>query len=109
MVAKKEAAKTTKKTTTKSKATSAASAKATKSAPAKKPAAKKSAAKATKAAPVQSFRLSKETEKFISSRITMQTVYWFIIGLAILAMGLVVLKAQLEILDTLNEISNGLY
>lgn len=89
MVAKKQAAKTTKKTTS-------------------KPAAKKSTAKA-KSIPVQSFRLTRETEKFISSRITIQTVYWFIFALAVLAMGLVVLKAQLDILDTLNEISNGLY
>lgn len=105
MVAKKDAAKTTKKTTVKAKTTPATKAK---SAPAKKPAAKKSSTKATKPAPIQSFKLSKESEKFISARITMQTVYWFIIGLAILAMGLVVLKAQLDILETLNEISNGL-
>lgn len=102
MVAKKEAAKTTKKATTKSTASKS------KSVAAKKPASRP-AAKSKKAAPVQSFRLSRETEKFISSRITRQTVYWLILALAILAMGLLVLKAQLDILQTLNEISEGLY
>lgn len=56
----------------------------------------------------RSFRLSSETEKFISSRITIQTVYWLILGVAILVMSLFVLKAQLEILETLNQISESL-
>ena len=91
---------TTKKTPSKSKAATA-----TKKAPAKKAVSAK--AKTKKPAPVQSFRMSRETEKFTSSRITIQTFYWLIIGVAILIMGLLVLKAQLEILDTLNQISEG--
>ena len=91
---------TTKKTPSKSKAATA-----TKKAPAKKAAPAK--AKTKKPAPVQSFRMSRETEKFISSRITIQTFYWLIMGVAILIMGLLVLKAQLDILDTLDQISEG--
>lgn len=103
MAAKKPATKTS--ATPKVKASTK-----TKSTTTKKPVARKATVKTNKkATPTQSFRLSRETEKFISSRITIQTVYWIAIGLAVLAMGLLVLKAQLDILDTLNQISDGLY
>lgn len=91
-MAARKPATTTKKTTVKAKATPT----------------KKSTSKAKPAAP-QSFRLSRETEKFISSRITIQTAYWLILGVAILIMSLFVLKAQLDILETLNQISESLY
>lgn len=50
---------------------------------------KKPAAKRTKrATPVQrSFVRSKETQPFMSFRLTHQTVYWLIIGMLVLALG----------------------
>ena len=94
--------------TTKKKTTAKPAAKKTVAkAPAKKTTAKKTAAKKAKQSEVQSFRVSRETENFISSRITMQTVYWAIFAIAILAVGVLILNAQLEIIDTLNQLSEG--
>ncbi len=69
---------------------------------------KKKSVKRKKSVSIQSFRLSHETEKFISSRITRQTIYWLIISLAILTTGLLILKAQLDILEILHGISGGI-
>lgn len=81
---------------------------------AKKPAAKKTASKkasahATKAASkkpehTQSLRLTKESQSFISSRITLQTVYWSILAIFILVIGVYILNVQLDILNTLEQI-----
>ncbi len=97
--AKKPAAKTSPKKT---------AAKKVAAAPAKKPASKKTST--TKAAPAprtESFRLSRESQSFISSRITLQTVYWSILAIVILIVGLFILNVQLDILETLDGISEG--
>ena len=78
-----------------------------KKAPIKKPVAKKSAAKSAKPAEVKSFRLSRESQKFISVRFTRQTVYWTIIAVALLIVGLMSLQAQINILQTLDEMSES--
>ncbi len=97
---KKPAAKaaTTKKSTTQP---------VTKKTIAKKAPAKK-ATKAKKSPQARSFHLSPDTEKFISSRITLQTVYWAVFAIVILAAGVYIINIQLDILDTLNQISEGM-
>ena len=96
--AKKPAAKTSPKKTT---------AKKVAAAPAKKPASKKTSTKAASAPRTESFRLSRESQSFISSRITLQTVYWSILAIVILIVGLFILNVQLDILETLDGISEG--
>ncbi|GEM_PF-7084867 len=91
-----------KKTTTARKTTTA------KAATTKKPATQKAPAKRTKQQELRSFRLSRDTQNFISSRITIQTVYWAIFAAAVLAAGVWVIFIQLDILETLNQISQGL-
>lgn len=94
---------TTKKKTTAKPAVKKTAAKA----PAKKATAKKSPSTKAKPQVVQSFRVSRETENFISSRITMQTIYWAVFAITILVVGVLILNAQLEIIDTLNQLSEG--
>ena len=106
---KKPSASTKKKPATKAKTTAAKSNKSTvkKSVgPVRKAVARRSSKK--NAQTVQSFRLTSETESFISSRITLQTIYWSILSAVILIVGVLILNAQLDILDTLNQISDGL-
>lgn len=74
-----------------------------KKAPAKKTTAKKNA----KPAEVKSFRLSRESQRFLSVRFTRQTVYWTIIAAALLIVGLMSLQAQINILQTLDEMSES--
>ncbi len=110
MAASKPSASTKKKTTaktTKAKTTKAAAAKPRKTVSKAVPA-KKTTKRAKHAQSVRSFRLSSETESFISSRITLQTIYWSILSTVILVVGILILNAQLDILDTLNQISEGL-
>ena len=91
-------------TTKKKAAPKKAAAKTTvKKAPVKKTTTKKSA----KPTEVKSFRLSRESQKFISVRFTRQTVYWTIIAAALLIVGLMSLQAQINILQTLDEISES--
>lgn len=73
----------------------------------KKPAAKAPTKTARKKTPakMQSFRLSRESEQFISTKITTQTVYWSILAIAILILGFKVLDAQLETLEALNQLA----
>jgi len=110
MAAKSTATPKTKKTTTKAtKAPAKATArKATAKAPAKRTtAAKKSAPKksaTSKATPVQSFRLTKSDQSFFATRITMQTVYWSILSIAILLLALWILNVQLDIIELLDSI-----
>ncbi len=111
MAASKKPSASAKKTSTaKTKATAAKPRKTVAkktSAPApKKAAVKRSSSK--KPHQVQSFRLTSETESFISSRITLQTIYWSVLSAVILIVGVLILNAQLDILETLNQISDGL-
>jgi hypothetical protein len=89
-----------------------------KAAPAKKPAAKttpKAAPKkrtttkraTAKVAKPVSFRLSRESQSFISTRITTQTVYWSILAIVILVLGIYVINIQLDILRTLQDLSDN--
>lgn len=78
-------------------------------APRKKTVAKKPAAsKAKKAQSVRSFHLSRETESFISTSITRQTIYWAVLAIVILLVGVLILNSQLAILETLNQISDSI-
>lgn len=70
---------------------------------------KKTATKNKQAAPLKSFQLSPETEKFISSKFTRQTIYWLIIGLEILILGIIIIKSQINIFDILNDIAQRLH
>lgn len=102
--AKNKAAQKKTSTTRKTTATKATAVKK----PTRAPAHKTSANKKTSAKePVRSFRLSRETENFISMRITRQTVYWTILAGVLLVVGLLILQSQLSILETLNQISEG--
>lgn len=106
---KKPSASTKKKSTPKTKTAATKPQKAVvkkATAPTRKTTAKRTAKK--KVQSVQSFRLSSESESFISSRITLQTIYWSILSAVILIVGVLILNAQLDILDTLNQISDGL-
>ncbi len=85
-----------KKTTAKSAAKKAP----VKKAPAKKAPAKKAPvakSKAKKAAEPQSFQLTKADTPFMTIAFTRQTLYWSILSIAVLAMGLWVVKIQNEI------------
>lgn len=93
-----------KKTTTKKPATKKPVAKET---AAKKPTAKKTTAKKMPSTELRSFRLCRETENFISVRFTRQTIYWTIIAAALLIVGLMSLNAQINIMQTLNEMSES--
>jgi hypothetical protein len=89
---------------TKKKASAAKSAKVT-----KKVAPKKVAKKAPKSifaydSKMQSFAPAKETNEFLSFRITRQTVYWSALLIYTLCLSLWVLKIQTDILDILRTI-----
>lgn len=73
----------------------------------KKPATTKSTSSAPKTKALTSFRLSKDTQSFISTRITLQTIYWSILAIFILVVGIYILNVQLSILDTLQSIQSG--
>lgn len=107
MATKKPVAKpTTKKSSAKKPATKSAAAKVkTTKSNVKTPASVKAKKKATE---THSFRLSRESENFISSRFTIQTVYWLVLALVILVFGIMILQAQLSIIETLDQISEGL-
>lgn len=64
----------------------AARAKTSKKHPAKKTAAAPKVAKA-KQAPVASFRVAKPEQPFFTFRITRQTLYWLILSVAVLSLG----------------------
>lgn len=69
--------------------------------------AKKTTSKTKSPAPLQSFRLSQETQKFVSSNITRQTVYWTILAIFILVIGIYVVMIQLDILYLLEQIERN--
>lgn len=88
----------TKKTTAKKPATKkAASTSKSVAAPAKKQTAKKQA-------PAQSTKTQKEAESFMTVRVTHQTVYWLLIGLSVLTLGLWILKVQQEVMAIYDQI-----
>ena len=107
MAASKPSTSAKKKTTAKSTKAKATTAKPRKTVSKAAPA-KKTVKRSKRAQTLKSFRLSSETESFISSRITLQTIYWSILSTVILIVGILILNAQLDILDTLNQISEGL-
>jgi len=80
-----------------------------KSAPARAPSAKKPAAKkapkVAKPAPMESFKVSRDEPPFFTLRITKQTVYWSILLIIILVAQLMVLNAQLDVIQTLDSIT----
>jgi hypothetical protein len=66
---------------------------------------KKSSKKIKKASKMQSFHLSKEANRFLSFKLTEQTIYWIILLVLILGLSLWVLNIQLRTTDILNSIS----
>lgn len=55
----------------------------------------------------QTLRLSKETQSFISTGITRQTIYWVILSVVILVTGLYIIQLQLSILNTLEQLESS--
>lgn len=93
---KKTAAKKTTKTAAK-KTTAQKTANTSKPAAAKKkPAAKQPS--------VQSMKVCKDPEPFMTAKITQQTVYWLIIGLAVMLLGMWILKVQNEVQSIYDQI-----
>lgn len=85
-----------KKTTTKK--TVAAKKPVTKKAVAKKPATKKSVAtKSTKNASMQSFKVSTPETSFFTFKLTQQTLYWLILSVIVLILGVWVLRLESEV------------
>lgn len=75
--------------------------------PAKKKTTKRVATKRVavkRPAPMRSFQVVDETVPFLTFRFTDQTVYWSILLVMILALGLWVLNIQISITDILNTI-----
>lgn len=50
-----------------------------------------------KAADMQSFKVAKDDRPFMSARPSVQTLYWAILGFAVLALGLWVLNMNLQL------------
>lgn len=74
------------------------------------PAKKKSAPaarKAKRAPKYVSFRLSKSDKPFISFELTIQTFYWAIIGLVVLALGVYVTVLQIRINALYDQVDAG--
>ena len=104
----------TKKTTTTKKAPVKKTAE--KKAPVKKVAASKASSTRTTAAPrkkatknqsVQSFRLVENPESFMTFRISRQTIYWMIFGVAVIALALWVANLQRNINDLYDQIDQN--
>ena len=70
----------------------------------KKVTAKKSTARKPKTAALESFKVSKEPYPFMSFHVTDQTVYWSILLILILLLGLWVINIQINISNILNSI-----
>lgn len=72
----------------------------------KKTAVKKTAAKkaSTKQPEMKSFKVSPQTGPFLTSRITIQTVYWSILLIFIMIMQLWILNIQLDIIEITDSI-----
>lgn len=108
MAQKSATKKTAKKTPAKK--TAAASSKKPVRAVAKKAPAKttKTTVRRTKAKKplhqAKSFKMAKSDQKFFSLKPSVQTVYWAVFALAILALGLWVLNLNLELQQVYNEI-----
>ncbi len=109
----KRSTKTTaKKTTTRKKpTTSRAASTRAKSTPARKTRATstRSRTKTTrsKAPQMQSFRVSKQQEPFMSMKITVQTLYWLILAGAVLLLGLWVLNIHNKVQNIYDEIDRS--
>ena len=71
---------------------------------AKKATKKKVVHKKANVAKLASFKVAKEHTPFVSFKITDQTVYWSILLILILILGLWVLQIQINISDVLNQI-----
>jgi len=74
------------------------------------PAKKKSAPaaqKAKRAPKYVSFRLSKSDKPFISFELTVQTFYWAVIGLIVLALGVYVTVLQIRINALYDQVDTG--
>lgn len=74
----------------------------------KKSTAKKSTSKkaAKKPAKMESFKISRNDPPFFTLRVTKQTVYWSILLIFILVTQLWILNAQLDVIQTLDSITN---
>ena len=70
----------------------------------KKVTAKKTTARKPKVVPLQSFRPGKDVYPFMSIRVTDQTVYWTILLVMVLLLGLCVVNIQISISDILYSI-----
>ena len=85
-----------KKTTTKK--TAATKKPVTKKAAVKKPAVKTSVAtKGSKNAPMQSFKRSQPEESFFTFKLTQQTLYWLILSVIVLILGVWVIRLESEV------------
>lgn len=63
----------------------------------KRPAAKKTKVSVKKTQSLQSFRLSPQTTPFMSFKPSIQTVYWLILSLSVLGLGLWVINLSLQV------------
>lgn len=81
----------------------------TKSKPAtKKPATKRTTTKKVAKQPVmQSFKPAPDTEPFFTFRITHQTVYWFILSMLVLALGIWVTYLNIKVQHIYDQIDRS--
>lgn len=71
----------------------------------KKP--KKTTKKTTAPKKMQSFRVSPDVKPFMQFKITIQTVYWTVLCLAILIVSIWILNTQMELLDIIQDIETS--
>jgi len=81
---------------------------AAKKAPVKRATTPRKGTKSSKASTKQrSFKLAPETQPFIAFKVTEQTVYWLIFTMAILFLGLWILKINLQVQDIYDQIDQN--
>jgi hypothetical protein len=68
---------------------------------------RKSTSRASKAAELQSFRVVKQQEPFLSFKVTVQTLYWLILAGAVLLLGLWVLNIHNRVQMIYDEIDQS--
>jgi cell division protein FtsL len=56
---------------------------------------------------MQSFRVFPDVKPFIQFKVTIQTVYWTILCLAILVLSIWILNTQMELLEIVQDIENS--
>jgi hypothetical protein len=68
---------------------------------------KKTSKKTTVPKKMQSFRVFPDVKPFIQFKVTIQTVYWTILCLAILVLSIWILNTQMELLEIVQDIENS--